>query len=136
MAVSRERAYYKAVRRAAAAVNSDAALKQVLDTVVQATARPIQAGVSLVLLDSGGKKLIHSSSWGLPQAYLQKGVLDADKSLAEVVTMQPVTITDAGHDNRIQYPDLGSVLGGPGQATARRARSGNSSNTKRRLADV
>jgi hypoxanthine phosphoribosyltransferase len=117
--VSRERAYYKAVRRAAAAVNSEMALKQVLNTIVRVTARAMQAGVSLVMLDATRKKLIHSYSWGLPQSYLRKGVLDADKSLAEVFTGQPVAIADVGHDSRIQYPDqavkarIASILGVP-----------------------
>ena len=84
--MSKERAYYKAIRRAAEAVNSDMALKQVLDAIVRGIAKAMEAGVSLVLLDSTRTKLIHSSSWRLPQSYLHKGVLDADKSLAEVVT--------------------------------------------------
>jgi hypoxanthine phosphoribosyltransferase len=117
--VSKERAYYKAVRRAAAAVNSEMALKQVLNTIVRVTARAMQAGVSLVMLDATRKKLIHSYSWGLPQSYLRKGVLDADKSLAEVFTGQPVAIADVSHDSRIQYPELAvkariaSILGVP-----------------------
>jgi bifunctional protein TilS/HprT len=105
------RAYYKTVRRAAAVVNSDMALKQVLDAIVRSTAKAMQAGVSLVLLDSTKKKLIHSSSWGLPQSYLRKGVLDADKSLAEVLTGQPVAIANVGHDSRIQYPELAAKAG-------------------------
>ena len=119
MPVSKERAYYKAIRRAAAAVNSDMALKQVLDAIVRGTAKTMEAGVSLVLLDSTRKKLIHSSSWRLPQSYLLKGVLDADKSLAEVLTGQPVAIADVTQDSRIQYPGLAvkakiaSILGVP-----------------------
>ena len=78
MPASKERIYYKAIRRAAAAVNSDMALKQVLDAIVRSTAKAMEAGVSLVLLDSTRTKLIHSSSWRLPQSYLRKGVLDAE----------------------------------------------------------
>ena len=111
MAVSKERACYKAIRIAVALVNSETALKPVLDGIVRSTARAMKAGASLVLLDSSKKKLIHSSSWRLPKAYLQKGVLDADKSLAEVVTEQPVAIADAVHDSRIQYPELAAKAG-------------------------
>jgi bifunctional protein TilS/HprT len=111
LAVSKERAYYKAVRRATGAVNSDMALKQVLDTIVRGTARAMEAGASLALLDSTRRKLIHSSSWGLPQSYLHKGVVDADKSLAEVVTGQMVAIADVGQDNRIQHPELAAKAG-------------------------
>lgn len=119
MAGSKERDYYRAVRRAAAAVNSDVPLKEALDAIVRSAARAMNAGVSLVLLDSTRQKLAHSASWGLRQSYLRKGLLDADKSLAEVLAGQPVAILDAAHDSRVQYPELAakarisSILGVP-----------------------
>lgn len=119
MAVSKERAFYKAIRRAAAAVNSDMALKQVLDTIVRGTARAMEAGVSLVLLDATRTKLIHTSSWRLPQSFLRKGIMDADKSLAAVFEGQVVSIADVSSDSRVQYPELvaeagiASILGVP-----------------------
>ena len=111
MAVSKEKAYYKAVRRAAAIANSDTALKDALDVIVRGTARAMKAGASLMLLDSARKKLIHSASWGLPQSYIHKGVLDADKSLAEVVTGEPVIITNVKLDSRVQYPEMATKAG-------------------------
>ncbi|MBA7691548.1 hypothetical protein ES703_100093 [subsurface metagenome] len=71
----------------------------------------MKAGVSLVLPDATRKKLIHSSSWGLSQSYLHKGVMDADKSLAEVLTGQPVAITDVAQDSRVQHPGLAVKAG-------------------------
>lgn len=111
MAANKEKAYFKAVRRAVAAVNSAATLKEKLDVIVRGTARSVAAGVLLVLLDSKGKKLIHTSSWGLPELYLRKGVLDADKSLSEVVIGQPVVITDVARDRRVQYPEIAVRVG-------------------------
>ncbi|MFH1087255.1 MAG: hypoxanthine phosphoribosyltransferase, partial [Chloroflexota bacterium] len=111
MAVGRERAYYKALRRVAATVNSEASLKQVLDAVVRATARAMEAGASLMLLDSTGMKLVHTSSWGLRDSYLHKGVLDVGKSLSEVVTGEPVAVADVATDERIQYPELAAREG-------------------------
>ncbi len=108
---SKERTFYKAVRRASAALNSSKILTQVLDTIVRGTARAMKAGASLVLLDSTRKKLIHSSSWGLPRFYLQRGVLDADKSLPEVLQGQPVAINDVSQDSRVQYPELAVKAG-------------------------
>lgn len=119
MAASKERAYYRAVCRAASAVNTGVELKQVLDNLVRSTARAMQLGASLVLLDSTRTKLIHCSHWGLPHSYIQKGVLEADKSLAEVLTGQPVAIADVSKDSRIQYPvpavsaGIISILGVP-----------------------
>jgi len=111
LAGSKERTYYKAVQRAASALNSDTAPKQILDTIVRATARATKAGVSLVLPDATRKKLIHSSSWGLPQYYLRKNMLDADKSLAEVLEGQPVAIANVNQDSRVQYPGPAAKAG-------------------------
>ena len=117
--MKKERDYYKATRRAVAAVNSPSPLKDRLAAIVRSIARSMKSGASLILLDSAGSKLVHSSSRGLPQFYLRKGVLDAGKSLCEVLTGQPVTITDAGKDSRIQYPEMAvkagivSILGVP-----------------------
>ena len=111
MAVSRQRAYYRAVRRAVTLISSDPALKQVLHALIRTTARAMEAGASLLLLDSTRKKLIHHSSWGLPKVYLQKGVLDAHRSLAEVVMGQPVAIPDVALNSCVQYPELAAKAG-------------------------
>ena len=119
MAVNKEKTYYKAVRRAISTVNSLTTLKEKLDTIVRGTAISMKSSASLLLLDSNRTKLIHSSSWGLPQFYLRKGLLDADKSLCEAATGQPVVIADATNDSRIQYPEatakagIVSILGVP-----------------------
>ena len=109
-----EKACYKAVRRAVAVVASvdlDVSLKDKLDTIVRGTARSLSAGASLVLLDTTQKKLIHMSSWSLPKYYLQKGVLDSDRSLSEVLIGKPVVITDVARDERIQYPEIAARAG-------------------------
>ncbi len=111
MATSKEHTYYRAVRRAAAAVSSSKTLKQALDAIVRNTARAMEAGTSLMLLDATGTKLIHGSTWGLPQSYVHKGVLDPTKSLAEMVTGKPVAIQDAARDERVQYPEIAARAG-------------------------
>lgn len=111
MPIGKERYYYKAVRRASAVINSGTELKPMLATIVRGTAQAMNAGASLVLLDATKRKLIHSTSWGLPQSYLRKGILDADRSLTEVPTGQPVAILDTAQDSRIQYPDLAQKVG-------------------------
>ena len=111
LALSKERACYKAVRRAVAVVNSAATSKEKLEVIVRGTARSMKAGASLVFLDINRKKLIHSSSWGLPQFYLRKGILDADRSLSEVITGQPVIIAEVSEDSRIQFPEIAAKAG-------------------------
>jgi hypoxanthine phosphoribosyltransferase len=111
LASSKERTYYKAIRRAITAISSENSLKDQLAVIVRVTARSMKAGASLVLLDSNRKKLIHSTSWGLPQFYLQKGMLDIDKSLSEVATSQMVIIEDTAKDKRIQYHQMAMQAG-------------------------
>jgi hypoxanthine phosphoribosyltransferase len=111
LASGKERTYYKAVRRAITAVISETSLKDKLAVIVRGTARSMKAGVSLVLLDAGRTKLIHSASWGLPQYYLQKGMPDADKSLSEVTTSQTVIIEDIAKDSRVQYRQMAAQAG-------------------------
>jgi len=94
-----------------ALINPDTPLKEAMLAVVRGTARAMKAGVSLVLLDTAGKKLVHTYSWNLSQYYKRKGLLDADKSLAEVVSGQPVVIADIKHDSLIQYPELAAKAG-------------------------
>ena len=109
--MNKERDYYKAVRRAATAINSPKPLKERLLAVVDSTARSMHFAVSVMLLDSSGSKLVHVASRSLPQFYLHKGLLDSDKSLSEVVTGQTVVIADAAADKRVQYPEMAAKAG-------------------------
>ena len=111
MGPSREKSYYKTIRRAVGAVSSTKTSQEKLDIIVRGTARTMKAGVSLVLLDTDSKQLFHSSSWGLPQFYLRKGILEAEKSLSEILGGQPVIITDVSKDNRVQYPEMAANAG-------------------------
>jgi bifunctional protein TilS/HprT len=111
LAASKEKEFYKAVRRVVAIVCSPVTLKEKLDALARATAHSLEAGASLVLIDAGRKKLVHVASWGLPQYYLHKGVLDADRSLAEVISGKPVIISDVSGDQRIQYPEVAARAG-------------------------
>jgi bifunctional protein TilS/HprT len=109
--VNKEQTYYKLVGEAISLLNSDSGSAAVLDSLIRRTAEVIGSGVSLVMLDTSKKKLIHTTSWGLPDAYLHKGVLDADKSLGEVINGQVVMVEDIHEDNRVQFPDLAAKAG-------------------------
>lgn len=82
-----------------------------LDKIVYAISEAMKAGVSLVLLDSSRKKLAHTTSHGLPHAYLHKGLLDAEKSLGEMLQGKVVAIKDTKKDGRVQYPALAGEAG-------------------------
>jgi signal transduction protein with GAF and PtsI domain len=60
---------------------------------------------TIFLLDRAQKRLEISSSYGLNKAYLKKGPLDADKSIAATLNGESVLIDDAPNDPRIQYPE-------------------------------
>ena len=104
--MSKERDYLRAVNHAAAAVNSEIPLKEKLDEIIKSTARAARSGASLILLDATKTKLVHTASWRLPYFFLQKGLIDPDKSLLEVITGKPVAISDVANDKRIQYPEM------------------------------
>jgi transcriptional regulator with GAF, ATPase, and Fis domain len=70
-------------------------------------------------LDKSRNKLDVSASHGLSEAYLRKGPLDADKSIAETLDGLIVLILDTSNDSRVQYPEeakkegIASVLSVP-----------------------
>jgi bifunctional protein TilS/HprT len=104
---SRQSGYYKALRRISELISTgEKELNEVLDSIIRNVARPMESAASLLLLDSGHKKMIHVSSWGLPKAFIVKGILDPEQSLKEVVTGEPVIIPDVTADERVQYPEV------------------------------
>jgi bifunctional protein TilS/HprT len=119
LAISKEKAYYKAISRAIAAIDGDLPLKDSLKTIVRSIAVAMKARVSILTLDPENKRLVHRSTWGLPHAYLHKGLLSPDASLGELYTEAPVVITDVSRDRRLQYPEqaieagIRSVVGVP-----------------------
>mgnify|MGYP006282064263 CR=1 FL=1 len=111
MAISKERAYYKALARGIAAVNSASSQKEILKILARSTAAAMKARVSILTFDPKTNRLAHGSTWGLPHSFLHKGLLDAGTSLGEVHSGEPVIITDVRDDKRIQYPSQAGEAG-------------------------
>lgn len=61
-------------------------------------------GVTLRLLDEKTNKLELMSSYGLSDVYLDKGPVDADRSLARVLKGEPHAVLDVSGDPSVQYP--------------------------------
>jgi signal transduction protein with GAF and PtsI domain len=61
-------------------------------------------GCTIFLLDQMEKKLKISSSYGLSEAYMNKGPVDSEKSIVVTLSGKWVLIPDATNDYRIQYP--------------------------------
>jgi len=119
LASGKVRDYYKLIRRATAELDSGGPIDRFSSIVIRGIARSMDGAASLLLLDSTGKKLVHSTSWKLPLSYLKKGVLDAKKSIGETVKRQPITVPSVTRSKRLQYrqyaQDAGftSILGVP-----------------------
>jgi signal transduction protein with GAF and PtsI domain len=62
-------------------------------------------GCTIFLLDKEQKRLGVSASYGLTQAYVSKGPIDAEKSITECLSGERVLVPDATNDSRVQYPE-------------------------------
>jgi len=62
-------------------------------------------GVAIRLLDENTNRLEVASAIGLSEAYLNKGPVDADKSLAKALEGEPHFVLDASRDPAVQYPE-------------------------------
>jgi len=97
--------YFRLFFETAQAILSARDLQSTLDSLVQSTvgALQIKAG-SLRLIDEQSNNLEQVATFGLSESYLNKGPLNADQSIPEVLAGTPVYIKDAFRDSRIQYP--------------------------------
>lgn len=98
--------YFRLFFETAQAILSARNLQETLDSLVQrvVAALGVKAG-SLRLVDAQSNSLKQVASFGLSEAYLNKGALNADQSIPEVMAGKPVYIKDAYNDPRIQYPE-------------------------------
>jgi signal transduction protein with GAF and PtsI domain len=108
----KELEFLKALQQVSKAINSTLEVNQVLPLLVKTatTAMDIKA-VAVRLLDEKRKCLNLVASFGLSDRYLNKGPVDADKSIAETMTGRPVFIYDVTTDPRAQYPQAAAEEG-------------------------
>lgn len=93
---------YELTKLVTSTLNQD----EVLNLVVKKAAEVMDVkGASILLLDRTTNILQLKASFGLSQAYLDKGQILADKSAREVMEGKTVAIEDAGKDPRVQYPE-------------------------------
>ncbi len=102
--MSIEGRHYRAIYEVAATINSSLDSQEVLLSIAESAARAMGAKASsLMLLSPNRQELHHRASYGLSEAYLHKGPLDVDHSMAEALNGRPVAVLDAGTDARVQY---------------------------------
>lgn len=117
---AKEIQYFKLFRDVCKVINSSLDLKEVLKLVTENIVTVLEVKACTVFLwDRQRNTLELSAACGLSEAYLQKGPLDADRSIAETLAGQVVIIPDAINDPRVQYPEaakregIASVLSVP-----------------------
>ncbi|GAB4110259.1 MAG: hypothetical protein Kow001_10940 [Acidobacteriota bacterium] len=87
-------------------VNSTLDTREVLSLIAQNAARLLKAKASFIrLFDRSGRKLFIGGSWGLSQAYINKGPVEVEKSLVDLEALKGGTIQvyEVGDDARFQY---------------------------------
>ena len=104
-AVAIDRAqYFRSFRDVSTLISKSLDLKEVLDSITQNLTRSlIIKGCAIFLLSKVENRLKLQSYYGLSDAYLNKGPIDAEKSIAGCLDGKPVLVLDATTDPRTQY---------------------------------
>ena len=115
-----ENGYYPALKRIALLANSDLSLRRTFNIIAKSTTKALHAdGCRLSLLGSKKIYLNTIGSYGLSDFYLKKSLLDAQKSLPEILEGKLVYVADATKDERVQHQQIAeeqrvcSILGAP-----------------------
>jgi len=105
------------------AINSSIDIKDVLRNMTERTTELMGVkGVLIRLYDEDSKTLNVVASYGLSDTFLNKGVIIAEKSLAEALEGKTIVVEDISDDGGLQYPKetkeegIGSMVTVPIQA--------------------
>jgi len=102
---SKERTYFESFRKVLNAVTSTLSLEEVLNLLVRNVTEVMGLKACAIRLFYPSKRTLELvASYGLSQEYIQKGIVDADTSIAESMKGKTVTIYDITQDPRAQYP--------------------------------
>ncbi len=99
--------FNKSFTEMAEVLNSNLTAAEKLSRLVEIAGRALGVrGCSLMLLDTKRKKLIHAATHGLSDRYVRNGVVEAEKSLPEVMLGETVRVIEAASDPRLQSSEL------------------------------
>jgi signal transduction protein with GAF and PtsI domain len=108
----KELEFLKAVQQVSKAINSTLDLQKVLSILVKTATTALDIKAAAVrLLDEKRKRMELVASYGLSDRYINKGPVEADKSIAETMTGKPVSIYDVRNDPQAQYPQAAAEEG-------------------------
>ena len=100
-----ERAYLKTFQEISCTINETLNINKVLELVVNKVSQILGGkGCTVRLLDPKTQSLYLAQAYGLSQSFLEKGPVDAQKSIVENMAGRIVVIEDVFTDPRLQYP--------------------------------
>ena len=112
--------YLKLFKEISKKINSSLDIGDILKSITESVAKTLDVkGCAIFLLDKSKKRLLYSSSYGLSDAYVNKGPIDSEKSIVETLGGKWVLISNAQTDQNIQYREeakregIVSILSGP-----------------------
>lgn len=81
-------------------------LDEVFELIVQKLTSVLEVDAATIrLLDASGKKLSLKASYGLSDAYLNRGAIDTEEAVFKALKGKPILIENAGRDFRITYQE-------------------------------
>ena len=93
-------------------VNSSLHFDEVLKMITENTVKALKIkACTIFLLDEAQERLKVSASYGLSESYLNKGPVEAKKSIDECLSGKWVLVSDTTNDPRIQYPEKAKIEG-------------------------
>ena len=100
-----EKGYFDSLLEVVKAVNSTLDRQEVLDLSVNNVTQVMDLKASAIrLLDEKQRTLELVASHGLSEKYLNKGPVDADKSIADAMEGKTISVYNVTEDPRAQYP--------------------------------
>ncbi|MDJ0783628.1 MAG: GAF domain-containing protein [Desulfosarcinaceae bacterium] len=117
---NQELKYLRLFKEITKRINSSLNIGEVLRSITENIVKTLDVkGCAIFLLDKSRNKLLTSSSYGLSEAYVNKGPIDSEKSIVETLQGRWVLISDAHTNEKIQYQEeakregILSILSGP-----------------------
>ncbi|MFA6222354.1 MAG: GAF domain-containing protein [Desulfomonilaceae bacterium] len=102
--LSRDRDYLDVFQQVTKAVSSATSLDEIINLVLtKMTETLVVSGATMFLLDEDSSQLTLRASCGLSERYLNKGQLESENSIADVLRGDPAAIYDVASDPRIKY---------------------------------
>lgn len=106
MSMTRQNHYLALLLDVTKTITASLAPNEVFDLIVSRIPEVVQVDAATIrLLDPSGRKLDLKAASGLSAAYLNRGPIDAEKSVLSALKGTPIAITDVTDDSRVQYPE-------------------------------